>query len=283
MIFKINHTTRYDYDKKVFFEPHILRLIPRNDTVQTLHEFSYTVRPEPVDKSRNLDIDGNNNITVWFNDVYKNLEIKTVSKVETKRTNPFDFIVTDLSAIKLPVKYTREYLEVLRPYIINSTKPSKKLVDFSNSVLKSSSSSTMCFLFNLSSHIHQNFEKIDRKFGDPNPFEHTLKEGKGSCRDLTVLFMEACRVYGLAARFVSGYHLTEFTGDRNELHAWAEVYLPGGGWRGYDPSLGLAVSGNHVALASGYHPSLAAAVTGTYRGNDVKATIEYEITHELYS
>ena len=283
MLFNINHTTKYVYDKKVFLEPHILRLIPRNDSVQTVHEFSYSINPEPVDKSMNLDLDGNNNITIWFNDVHKDLEIKTVSKVETKRTNPFDFIVTDLTAIKLPVKYSKEYEEVLRPYIINYSKPTKKLVDFSNSILKSSSSSTMCFLFNLSSHIHQNFEKTERKFGEPHPFEQTLKEERGSCRDLTVLFMEACRVFGLASRFVSGYHLTDFANDQNSLHAWAEVYLPGGGWRGYDPSLGLAVSGDHVALASGYHPSLAAPVSGTYRGNDINAELSYEIKFERHN
>lgn len=283
MLYKINHTTRYEYNKRVFLEPHILRLIPRNDPVQTLHEFSYHINPEPVDKSFNLDIDGNNNITIWFNDVHKYFEIKTVCRVETKRTNPFDFIVTDVEAIKLPVKYPREYEDVLKPYILNYTKPTKNLVEFANSILKNSSASTMCFLFNLSSNIHQNFEKTERKFGLPYPFEKTLKEKKGSCRDLTVLFIEACRVFGLAARFVSGYHLSDNPNEQNNLHAWAEVYLPGGGWRGYDPSLGLAVSSYHVALASGYHPSLAAPVSGSYRGTDISAELSYEIQFEHYN
>ena len=281
MLFKINHTTRYEYEKEVFFEPHIIRLIPRNDSVQTLHEFSYKVKPEPVDKSINLDIEGNNNLTVWFNDIHKDLEINTSCKVETKKTNPFDFIVTDISAIKLPIKYEKEYETVLQPYIINHTKPTKKLVNFSKLILKNSSSSTMSFLFNLSSYIHQNFEKTEREFGAPLPFEQTLKEEKGSCRDLTVLFMETCRVFGLATRFVSGYHLSEYANDENSLHAWAEVYLPGGGWRGYDPSLGLAVSSSHVALASGYRPSLAAPVFGTFRGDGVNAVLSYKINFEL--
>ena len=281
MIYKINHKTKYEYNKKVFLEPHILRLIPRNDSVQKLYEFSYHISPEPVDKSINLDIDGNSNITIWFDDIYKFFEINTSCKVETKRTNPFDFIVTDVSAIKLPVKYEKEYETVLKPYIVNYTKPTKKLVSFANSIVKDSAASTMCFLFNLSSFIHQNFEKIEREFGPPNPSDQTLKEEKGSCRDLTVLFIEACRVFGLASRFVSGYHLSEFANEENNLHAWAEVYLPGGGWRGYDPSLGLAVSNYHVALASGYHPSLAAPVSGTYRGDDIKAQLEYEIKFEF--
>ncbi|MGI9533794.1 MAG: transglutaminase family protein [Thermodesulfobacteriota bacterium] len=283
MIYKINHITKYEYDKKVFLEPHILRLYPRNDSVQKLHEFSYHIQPEPVDKSVNLDIDGNNNIIIWFDDIHKGLEITTTCKVETKRTNPFDFIVTDVSAIQLPVKYPKEYEIILKPYIVNYTKPTKKLVDFANLILKNSSSSTMCFLFNLSSYIHQNFEKTEREFGPPHPFEQTLKEAKGSCRDLTVLFMDACRIFGLATRFVSGYHLSDYVKEGNDLHAWAEVYLPGGGWRGYDPSLGLAVSSYHIALASGYHPSLAAPVSGTYRGDDVKAKISYEIKFEHFN
>jgi len=283
MLYKINHTTRYEYNKKVFLEPHILRLIPRNDSVQKLHDFSFHIKPEPVDKSINLDIDGSSNITVWFDDIYKYFEIKTACKVETMRTNPFDFIVTDVSAIKLPVKYPKEIGTVLKPYIVNYTKPTKKLVDFTNSIVKESGANTMCFLFNLSSYINQNFEKKEREFGPPNSFEKTLKDGYGSCRDLTVLFIEACRVFGLASRFVSGYHLSDYANEENNLHAWAEVYLPGGGWRGYDPSLGLAVSSYHVALASGYHPSLAAPVSGTYRGDDVSAELSYEIKFENQS
>ena len=283
MLYKINHTTKYKYDRKVFLEPHVLRLIPRNDFVQTLHEFSFHIKPKPVDNSFNIDIEGNNNLTVWFDDIHKELEIKTACKIETKRTNPFDFIVTDVSAIKLPVKYPKEYEIILKPYTVNYTKPTKKLIDFANSILKNSNGSTMFFLFNLSSYIHQNFEKIERKFGPPNPYKQTLNEKKGSCRDLAVLFIETCRVFGLAARFVSGYYLSDYKYVENSLHAWSEVYLPGGGWRGYDPSLGLAVSCYHVTLTSSYHPSLAAPVSGTYRGNDVNAELNYEIKFEHYS
>jgi transglutaminase-like putative cysteine protease len=74
--------------------------------------------------------------------------------------------------------------------------------------------------------------------------------------------MEICRAMGLAARFVSGYQEGDVEQDNRDLHAWAEVYLPGGGWRGYDPTHGLAVSDRHVALAASSFPSYAAAVTG---------------------
>ena len=88
---------------------------------------------------------------------------------------------------------------------------------------------------------------------------------QGACRDLTVLFMACCRSVGLASRFVSGYG----PGEKNEhpyLHAWPEVYLPGGGWRGYDPTQGLAVGDGYVALAAGPHPELAAPDIRSYSG-----------------
>jgi transglutaminase-like putative cysteine protease len=93
-----------------------------------------------------------------------------------------------------------------------------------------------------------------------------------------MLYVAACRSLGLAARFVSGYsmhHPPEVT--EHELHAWAEVYLPGAGWRGYDPSLGLAVADGHLVLAAAPDHRLAAAVNGRYRGTGVGSQLEYRV------
>jgi transglutaminase-like putative cysteine protease len=89
---------------------------------------------------------------------------------------------------------------------------------------------------------------------------------EGSCRDLAVLFCDACRVMGIAARFVSGYECASATVEETYMHAWAEVYLPGIGWRGYDPSRGLAVSNGHIAVAAGFDHDLASPVAGWYSG-----------------
>jgi transglutaminase-like putative cysteine protease len=87
-----------------------------------------------------------------------------------------------------------------------------------------------------------------------------------------VLFVECCRSVGLAAKFVNSYaHIDDSTD--HEFHAWAEVYLPGGGWCGYDPTLGLAVADRHVVVAAAADPPDAAAISGTFRGSAV-ATIE---------
>jgi transglutaminase-like putative cysteine protease len=128
----------------------------------------------------------------------------------------------------------------------------------------------------LQQRIAESCQYIVREVGDPLPAEVTLTQRKGSCRDLTVLFMEACRALGIAARFLSGYHVP-LTDQIHRLHAWAEVYLPGGGWRGYDPTAGLAVGDPHIVVAAGSTPRMAAPISGSFRGENITATLEVEI------
>ena len=236
MFYKITHITKYNFDKTVFLEPHTFRLIPRNDPYQTLREFNIKIKPKEAGSSYNIDLDGNTTLTAWFNETHDNLEIRSTSSIELNNTNPFDYIITDLRAIKLPIKYEKILQKQLAAYIIMQNKPSKKLIKFAKSALDESENGTIRFLSNLCSKIHSTIEKKDREMGDPNTAETTLKNGSGSCRDLTVLFMESCRIFGLASRFVSGYHTNGLESDSIELHAWPEVYIPGAGWRGYDPS-----------------------------------------------
>jgi transglutaminase-like putative cysteine protease len=126
---------------------------------------------------------------------------------------------------------------------------------------------TIDFLFELCAALHRELRFIARPDGAPWTSDETLLRGEGACRDLAVVFIDACRGVGLAARFVSGYKLELDRIEENaDLHAWAEVYLPGGGWRGYDPSLGLVVADRHVAVAASCEPELAAPTTGSFRG-----------------
>jgi transglutaminase-like putative cysteine protease len=124
----------------------------------------------------------------------------------------------------------------------------------------------VAFLTNLNWYLYESFGHTIRGEGPAHPPEVTLRERQGTCRDLAVLFCAACRLVGIAARFVSGYEREAATQPQAYMHAWAEAYLPGGGWRGYDPTQGLAVSKSHVAVAAAADPSLAAPITGTYRG-----------------
>ena len=104
------------------------------------------------------------------------------------------------------------------------------------------------------------------EFGVQRPAD-TLLKNSGSCRDFATLFIEACRSWGLAARFVSGYMLCEATeAGGATTHAWAEVYLPGAGWKGFDPTSGILAGSKHVAVAVSRHPEAATPISGSFIG-----------------
>jgi transglutaminase-like putative cysteine protease len=121
-----------------------------------------------------------------------------------------------------------------------------------------------------------------RQVGPAWPAGRTLKERVGSCRDLAMLMVESCRCVGLPARFVSGYHLVEPKPKRYDLHAWAEVYLPGAGWRGFDPSGIGVIDDRYITLATSSKPELTAAITGSFSGPpDVTSQFSWKIEAEL--
>src|SRR5262249_19861105 len=163
--------------------------------------------------------------------------------------------------IGLPVAYRPELCPALMPYR-TASQPSAAVQELAERVKTEVGQDTVQFLVQLAAWINQNFEKILRPTGEPFPAEMTLQAREGSCRDLTVLFMEACRAVGLASRFVSGYQALAAPNGERHLHAWAEVFLPGAGWRGFDPAQGLAVADQHVAVASGINAQAAAPIVG---------------------
>ncbi len=277
MNIKIKHTTRYKYTESVFLDPQTIRLRPKSDGSQRLVGFEMDIDPAPDGAADIVDVAGNDSTCVWFSGRHDHLTITTRSEVETLRSNPFGYIVTEPSVMKLPVFYPKYYVPSLRPYFMRNTEPEGQVDKFVSDVIDESGVETIPFLAALNKRIFEGFEQLVRHEGPPYPAEITLGTGRGACRDLTVLFMEAARAVGLAARFVSGYRGNEMMGEERQLHAWAEVYIPGGGWRGYDPSSGLAVADQHVTVSAGVIPEEAAPLTGTYRGSGVRSIIDYEI------
>jgi transglutaminase-like putative cysteine protease len=135
------------------------------------------------------------------------------------------------------------------------------------------------FLPLLTGRIHSGTSRIFREVGAAHAPEETLRRGEGSCRDLTVLMLAVARASGFAGRFVSGYYHPAGPITEHELHAWAELYIPGGGWRGFDPTAGLAVADRHIAIAYAAQAELAAPVRGSLRGTGTtKMTTEVEVT-----
>jgi transglutaminase-like putative cysteine protease len=276
MLFVVKHTTEYSYSRPVFLEPHVFRLRPRSDGTQELIRFKMQIEPQPTGTTECTDLAGNASLYAWFAGTTERLRVLTTFKVATLRRNPFDYIVTYPFAETLPVEYADEIKPVLSPYRSDSQAP-ENVGRFAALLAAEADRQTTSFLTVLTRRICDTCEYIIREEGDPQPAEMTLSSRRGSCRDLAVLFIEACRSQGIAARFVSGYHKGGPRPGKRYLHAWAEVYLPGGGWRGYDPSQGLAVSDQHVALAVGYVPALAAPMAGSFRGAGVSARMRAEI------
>jgi transglutaminase-like putative cysteine protease len=175
----------------------------------------------------------------------------------------------------IPAVYDEFLAKLLAPALDTSIVDAK-VAEFAEDVAQESGSGTFPFLSKLVVRIREHCELIQRETGPAWPASRTLSRCSGSCRDLAVLFMACARHMGIAARFVSGYSI-HGEGNAHELHAWSEVYLPGGGWRGYDPSASIAVGTGYIRLAAAAHSSYAAPVIGTYRGTDVGAKVAYDI------
>ncbi len=281
MRFSGEHHTRYDYTDAVFLEPHVIRLRPRADPAQIVRSYAIEIKPEPAGLTEGIDAWGNETTWTWFSGTHESLEITTRFDVETTRHNPFDFVLPTSEASILPVPYAAAERTALDAYLRRDGE-SAAVATLADDVAHAAGGRIMEFAIELVARLHDRCEMIVRPEGDPFPAEETLASGRGSCRDITIVYIEACRRAGVAARFVSGYveHVPE--GQDPELHAWAEVYVPGGGWRAFDPSQGLAVSTGHVALAAAATPAGAAPVTGSFRAkgrasSKLTTTIELDI------
>jgi len=279
LFFTIRHAIQYQYSTAVFLEPLLVRLRPRSDAFQRLIDFDLTVLPLPAGRSDSIDLEGTSSTSLWFDGTRNQLSLIATSRVETLCTNPFGFIITAEGVRQVPAQYPEGMQRLLTPHL-QRTDPSGELDSFAHQVIRESGGQTVSFLSALALRISGICEKVVRRTGEPLRPSVTLEQKRGACRDLTVLFMDLCRSVGLASRFVSGYAEADQSEVRRELHAWAEVYLPGGGWRGFDPTLGLAVADRHVVAAASPVASWASPVAGTFRGDAAGSMMEYEVSVE---
>lgn len=276
MIYEISHQIHYHYSNPVFLETQLLHLMVRSDGSQKLKSFSLNIEPKPILVTEIIDALGNPAHEVWFKGNTRELLIKASSVVETFRQNPFDYILRE-SSLRMPVRYPEILMNSLQPYCV-SEKSAESVANLAAEACKRSGYKTTDFLSELCLMIHQRIHYARREEGFPWTPEKTLSSGKGSCRDMAVLFIACCRSQGLAARFVSGYVHDVANIVGSDLHAWAEVYLEGAGWRGYDSSIGLAVGEHYVALASSPDPRLVTPVIGTFRSNSAISNLQAQVS-----
>ncbi|HEY9696374.1 MAG TPA: transglutaminase family protein [Trichocoleus sp.] len=282
MRYQITHRLTYSYDRPVLLAPHTFCLRPRSDVTQTLQQFSLEITPEPGRISENLDLDGNAVLKSWFADAeVTELKIKATSVVETHRPNPFDYLLEPW-ATQLPIDYPTSLLQQLQPYLggqyFGAAGIDPAVIQLAQTIWDEAGGSTTSFLSLLNQRIYETCQYSIRETGSALPAGLTWAKKAGSCRDYAVLLMEGCRAMGLAARFVSGYQEGDLNSTDRQLHAWAEVYLPGAGWRGYDPTHGLVVADRHIALVAMPSHRNTAPVSGSLRQANVQSQMKYHLT-----
>lgn len=265
MILQVEHKLCYSYSQPVFLTPHYLYLTPRASSYQQVKTHVIEIEPSPSILIKNVDIEANRQHVSFFNEECNKLSICSTFKIETQPFNSFDFIYFPFDTESLPFKYLSSEADLLKPYFENSEEISTSVHHFARQRAAEAAWKTSAFLTHITSFIQQNFLYETRERGNAFSAEKTLLSKKGSCRDYAVLMIQCCKALGIAARFVSGYCFGSET-HAHELHAWVEVYLPGGGWRGFDPTEGKSIDHTYIALAASAYPELINPVSGNYRG-----------------
>lgn len=282
----IQHKTAYKFDREVTVLPHLLRLRPAPHSRTHIHGYSLKVTPESHFINWQQDPFGNYQARLIFPEKTRELKFEVEVIADMTVINPFDFFIEEY-AEKYPFKYEKVLLEELAPYL-SVTESSKELDQWLADVDRREKR-IVDFLVELNSKLAEQIEYGIRLEPGVQTCEETLSLRKGSCRDTSWLLVQILRSLGLAARFASGY-LVQLTSDIKsldgpsgpeqdftDLHAWCEVYLPGAGWVGLDPTSGLFAGEGHIPLACTADPISAAPITGSTE----KCECEFEYSNTV--
>jgi uncharacterized protein (DUF2126 family) len=286
----LNHVTHYRYDRRVALGPQVVRLRPAPHCRTPI--LSYSLRVEPADHFINWQQDpfANHLARLVFPEMTTEFKVTVDLVAEMAVYNPFDFFL-EPEAEEFPFAYAAELEHDLAPYlaklpITEQTPRFKALV----ASIPKEPLRTIDFLVGLNQRLQRDIAYSIRMEPGVQTPEFTLESASGSCRDTGWLLVQLLRHLGLAARFVSGYLIqlkpdvksldgpsgTEV--DFTDLHAWCEVYLPGAGWVGLDPTSGLMAGEGHIPVACTPDPSTAAPVSGAVDECEVEFSHHMEIT-----
>ena len=274
MHFTIRHHSHYRYSQPVRLSPQRLRFHPRDDGAQRVIEHQLNITPTPLGRNEHIDLEGNRVTQVWFEEETDYFDIELTMQVETLRHNAFDFILEQESTI-LPINHEHD-VTCARAYL-ERIETDDAVTAFAAELSLAVERDTLRFLDQLNRQLFADFSHIHRDTGAPQSPAHTLQSRRGACRDLAVLFVDCCRAEGIAARFASGYQKGDLQSERRHLHAWPEVYLPGGGWRGFDPTHGAPVADSHVTIAAAAHPRDTMPVTGSFYGEGATSKFDFSL------
>jgi transglutaminase-like putative cysteine protease len=285
----LSHVTRYRYDRPVTLGPHTVRLRPAPHARTPIH--AYSLRVEPADQFLNWQQDpySNHLARLVFPKPAAELTVTVELVAEMVPINPFDFFI-DEAAETYPFAYEPALARELTPYL--ETLPAGPRLRDLVASCRRNGVRTIDYLVGLNQAVQRHVGYVIRMEPGVQTPEETLDLRRGSCRDSAWLLVQLARHLGLAARFVSGY-LVQLVADEKpiegpdgppadftDLHAWAELYVPGAGWIGLDPTSGLLAAEGHIPLACTADPQTAAPISGSYswakRGDADKVVEEFD-------
>ncbi|WP_372757902.1 DUF2126 domain-containing protein [Mariniflexile sp.] len=254
----ISHKTIYKYDREVSLSPHIFRLRPAPHSRTPIESYSIKIKPENQFLNWQQDPFGNYLARLIFPEKTTELSVDVEIIADLKTINPFDFFVEE-SAEEYPFEYSETIKKELIPYL--EVREKGKLLQNFLKTIDYTPRKTIYFLIDINRKIYEYLNYNIRLDPGVQSCDETLKLKSGSCRDYAWLFVQTLRHLGFGARFVSGY-LVQLKSDEKsldgpsgpeedftDLHAWAEVYIPGAGWIGFDATSGLLAGEGHIPLA----------------------------------
>ena len=263
---KINHVTEYLFPSLVTLLPHRLLLRPRENHNVRIESSLLDIEPAHILQWKR-DVLDNSVALVSFSEPSDRLRVSSSVVIQHYEENPFDFLVDDYAVLH-PFVYADADRAELAAFL-QSVYPSDRdaLERWLDGLGLLQPMETFALLDRMNRQIAASFVYQMREAPGVQPPGVTLATNSGSCRDFAALFIEACRLLGLASRFVSGYLFAPATEAGNaSTHAWAEAYLPGAGWKGFDPTMGEVTGNRHIAVAVARHPEAVPPVAGSFLG-----------------
>ncbi|WP_370978751.1 DUF2126 domain-containing protein [Agaribacterium sp. ZY112] len=272
----LNHNTYYNFDRAVELSKHVVRLRPAPHCRTPIHSYSLKIKPENHFINWQQDAFGNFLASIVFPEKSDHLSIEVEVLADMIVINPFDFFLEEY-AEHFPFKYPSALKKELQPYL-ETIACGKPFINYTKAALRAALPTrkvrTIDFLVSINQCLQKDIDYCIRLEPGVQTPQVTLKKRTGSCRDSAWLMVQILRHLGIAARFASGY-LVQLTADEKaldgpsgtekdftDLHAWCEVFLPGAGWVGLDPTSGLFAGEGHIPLACTPSPSSAAPIEG---------------------
>jgi transglutaminase-like putative cysteine protease len=283
----IHHLTHYRYDRPVTLSPQVVRLRPAPHSRTRVISHSLKVLPAGHFVNHQQDPYGNWLSRFVFPEPVRELRIEVDLVADMTVYNPFDFF-EEAAAEEWPFAYPEEAREDLSIYL--RTEPPGPRLSRLLDTLSRERQNTVDMVVDLNARLNREVDYLIRMEPGVQTPEETLEKRSGSCRDSSWLLVQILRHLGLAARFVSGYliqlkpDLQALDGpsgtevDFTDLHAWAEVYLPGAGWIGLDPTSGLLTGESHIPLAATPHYRTAAPISGMASPANVDFAFDMTVT-----